>query len=97
MGGRVPPEIEAFYILRRRAPKLDWSLERVVMAAQDFAELDVVAVAQQTADFILTRGRVKDGPKLFRTFLENERARRDRDQTPEAERRLSAYDRRANR
>ena len=96
MGGEMPQALEAYKLLCSRVPDLRWEVGRVLQAAKDHSDLDVVAIAQATADYAATHRRVKDGPKLFRTFLENAR----KAQSPaadDAEERLSAYDRRRNR
>jgi hypothetical protein len=95
VSGQVPQAIAAYSILTKRVPDLQWELGRVFEAAADYAELDVVAIAQATADYAATHRRVKDGPKLFRTFLEN--ARKASPAPADDEQRLSPYDRRRNR
>jgi glycine cleavage system regulatory protein len=94
MAGDLPVWVVVLRLCRERGPRLSWDTARVVRVCEDFADVDVVAVAQRALDYIETRPGTKDGPRTLRTFMERARAEKDRRHQAAAE--LQVYDRTRN-
>lgn len=95
MSAPLPVWVELLVLCRERCPRLSWEPVRVVRVAEDFADLDVLPVAQRALDYIDTRPGTKDGPRTLRTFME--RAREEQDRRHQALAGLRHYDRTRNR